>query len=135
MNEEHAKDIDDLFLDRLGSFLAHKTTLSTKKLLIDEFNNTDSPYKDILENYILPLAENLSLSDFTPTTVDHLVKELEINPDERKWRGPIIASVATEELVVERLLPLYKCSEEPTKSYLKSLLQDIGKRHQRRYIL
>jgi SIR2-like domain len=125
---------DPLLADRLGNFLATGTDSSTRERIIQMFNRVTGSRR-VLSDYVLDEVPGLSTSDLSPDGVEWLIGQLNARSYSDGTHEPLIARIATEELVQERLLPLYlESSAEQLRKNLKLALLRLGRSHRRRYI-
>jgi len=126
-------DEDWILCDRLGGLMAKALRDDDRAALIDRFNTRPTDRR-ILSTFVLRRFPELSLSSFTPSAVDWMIDELG-NGRYSSWEPPLIASLATEDLIQERILPLLLGNpSDQLRANLEITLHRAGLRHRRRYL-
>ena len=113
-------------------FLAGCTDKHTR----DELNRMFNSQADRRNVLILVLEEidDLSFEDLSSDASEWLIARMRKSRYDL-WRPPLLARIATDEFVEERLLPLLiEEDSEPLRSNLHHLLDAIGRRHNKRYV-
>lgn len=123
-----------MFEDRVSTVIAKYISKDKRKEFIDEFNKSDSPYRKILTRSILREIDDLSIGELSDNSISYLLNDLKTTRI-YSWQGSILADVATEPFVTDRLLPLIKSAEGFYLENLKKLVEMIGNKHDRRYML
>jgi hypothetical protein len=119
-------------VERLGSFLARQTSVETRQRLIDAFNSRPA-VRQLLATWVLRHFTNLTRADLVESAIDWVFGNVGVGDPELSTS--IVRLIATEELVQERLLPRFLSENDPVeKAYLVELLQELGRRHGRRYV-
>lgn len=105
----------------------------TKHRLISILADEESKHRSTVSKLILPFCEYLVLSDIPENAVSYLLAEMR-GSKSRPWKQYLIAEVADEDFVQERLLPLLKEVEDQFQLNLREVLEYVGRRHGRRYL-
>jgi len=121
-----------LFRDRLSFVLAKYTPKDKRGEFVKEFNNPNSPFRKVLMRTVLRKLEDLSLEELTEETIMYLLEQLKTDHIDTFNRN-ILEDVATEQFVNEKLLPLEKVAKGNQLKNLRILLDQIGRKHGRRY--
>ncbi len=119
---------------RLGEVLAQFTTGAARQGLLSQFENR-THVRRLLGDLVLTLFAELSADDFSPNALEWILGTAEDRAD--VWRPSLLARVATESMVKERLLPLLTAAIVEGRESLGSLvtlLRQIGEMHGRRYV-
>ena len=132
MNEASRENSDDgwWLQDRLAHCVTKCVNAKKRAEYVAEFNKKTSPYRNLLARKILPLIEDLTTNQLTDEAVSFLVSDDLQNPSHR---GSLLGQIATEECVVERLLPLLPKARGRRRTALLQMLRQAGRRHGRRY--
>jgi hypothetical protein len=123
-----------MFEDRVSSVISKCISRETRNKFIEEFNNPKTPYRKILSKTILRNIDDLSIDEITENAIAYLIDELKkstIDP----WTGNLLVNISTESFVADRLLPLLNDAKGKFYNNLIKLLEWIGKRHGRRYMI
>jgi len=120
-----------IFEDRVSAVIANYIAKEKRKEFIDEFNLSDSPYRKVLSNTILKKMEDLSINELNYSSISFLLKELK----SKKVDISILTNISTEAFVSHSLLPLFKNAKGVYLNNLKLLLEAVGKKHGRRYLV
>ncbi|GAA0973858.1 hypothetical protein GCM10009555_029280 [Acrocarpospora macrocephala] len=119
-------------VDRLGRFLAVATDDTTRQRMILLFN-TAPTYRQPLHDYVFPRLDELSLDSFDTGALEWLLGQLSI--PRPPWELPLIATIATESFIQDRMLPLLLDNPpSPLRENLTRALHNLGRLHRRRYI-
>ncbi|WP_274056868.1 SIR2 family protein [Vibrio parahaemolyticus] len=119
-----------LFAELLGRCLSKER----EKLFIDEFNSTNSKYRELLSELILVQFDNLSTDDFSDSAISYLLSKLNKNVHGFNFRSTLLGNTCTKKFVNENLLPLLNIEEQPLARNLRQVLLSAGQRHGKRYI-
>lgn len=129
-----SKSNEWMFTDRVPRVIVSYVSKGKRQEFISEFNNPKTKYRRILSQIILRKMVDLKLDDFTEETLSYLFEELKtIKMD--FFSGSILADIATEKFVTERMLPLLKNAKGVKHKNLEKIIETIGKKHKRRYLV
>lgn len=128
-------DTQFMLRDRISWLFATCLSKEGRHALVNEFNRTDSKYRDVLSRSILLHQNDLTTEDFSADAVSYLLADLARNKISYSWNGHLLGKTATEQFVSERLLPLVHEAKDVLLINLKKILRETGSRHGRRYIL
>jgi len=117
----------------LGAFVAAAAADRLPELL-ELFAEGGPEERTVLAHHVLARHDRLRLEQLTPEMVDWAVEDLHAEHDSVNMGRSLLASVATEDLVEQRLLPLLADAQEPLRSNLTDVLRRAGDRHRRRYL-
>ncbi|MGN6297669.1 MAG: SIR2 family protein [Ginsengibacter sp.] len=123
-----------MFTDRVPRVITSHISKDKRQELISTFNNTKSKYRKILSQVVLTKMPDLKLEDFTQESLSYLFEELKTKRI-RFFDRSIISDIATEQFVTERMLPLLKNMRGVEYKNLEILIEKIGKKHKRRYLV
>ncbi|MEP6355979.1 MAG: SIR2 family protein [Hyphomicrobiales bacterium] len=123
----------DWFCDQLASFIGCHGDLKTTHRLIAILADDGSKHRTTVSKKILPFCENVTLSDMPESALSYLLSEMR-EPNPHGCKGFLIAEVADEDFVQERLLPLLTDVEDLFQCNLREVLEHVGQRHGRRYL-
>lgn len=123
-----------IFTDRVASVIASHISKDKRQELILEFNNPNSFYRKILSEVVLTRMPDLKLEDFTQESLSYLFEELNTKKIDFLDRS-ILSDIATEQFVNERMVPFLKSMEGTGRMNLEKLIERIGKKHKRRYLV
>jgi hypothetical protein len=88
-----------------------------------------------LRNRLLGHVRALQLSALAEEAIAWAVDDLETTTaEEREIEESLLASVASEKLVEDVLVPRLKEADEPLRSNLVTVIRKAGERHRRRYV-
>lgn len=125
---------DHLFYERLGEFLAQYTTSDIQLLLVELFNDSNSPYRFFLLNSVIGRLPDLTTNQLTEDAINYIMSDLFRRRS--NWFSPNpIGRIATESFVQEKLLTLLSRTEEPLRTNLRYVLLDAGNKHRKRYLM
>ncbi|MES2616688.1 MAG: SIR2 family protein [Bacteroidota bacterium] len=135
--DEYIKSKRDewMFTNRVPMVITSYISKDKRQEFISEFNNPKSKYRKILSQIILRRMNDLKLEDFTEETLSYLLGELKSKKMDHYFTGSILADIATEKFVTERMLTLLKSTTGVEHNNLKTIIEKIGKNHKRRYLL
>lgn len=117
--------------DIVSKVLANYVTKEKRKEFIDEFNLTDSPYRTVLSKTILKEMDDLLIEELKNSSISYLLKELKSNEADIS----ILKKISTEAFVSDSLLPLLKNAKGEYLKNLNLLLEAVGRKHGRRYLV
>ncbi|TAE84375.1 MAG: hypothetical protein EAY81_07650, partial [Bacteroidetes bacterium] len=123
-----------MFTDRVPRVITSHISKDKRQELISEFNNPKSKYRKILSQVVLIRMPDLKLEDFTKESLSYLFEELKTKRIDFLDRS-ILSDIATEQFVIERMLPLLTNMEGVGHKNLEKLIERIGKKHKRRYLV
>lgn len=123
----------DWFANQFASVIGCHCDQKTKRRLIAVLADEESKHRATVSKLILPFCEHLVLSDIPENAVSYLLAEMR-EPKSRPWEQHLIAEVADEDFVQERLLPLLTEVEDQFQRNLREVLEYVGRRHGRRYL-
>ncbi|TDD57341.1 hypothetical protein E1263_24220 [Kribbella antibiotica] len=126
---------DESFLAyQLGQFLSNSMDADNRREAVGLFN-AGGEFRAALDEYVLALMPELNLSHFTDEAVDWMVGNLSLHGYRFAVRTPLLASVADENLVQDRLIPaLVDGPGELLRRNLLVVLREAGEKHGRRYV-
>lgn len=117
---------------KIGTFLS-KATLAAPGCL-HEFNRRRTRFRRVLGEYVIPHMESLSTDDLSEWAIAALIDDLSLDwKDRLLLDGSLLGATATEQVVSARLLPLLGAHSGSFSSNLRSVLDQCGRRHARRY--
>jgi hypothetical protein len=121
------------FTNQVASVIGCHCDHQTKQRLIAVLSDEESKHRATVATRILPFCEHLMLSDLPENAVSYLLADLR-RSKYRPWGQHLIAEVADEDFVQERLLPLLTEVEDQFQRNLREVLEYVGRRHGRRYL-
>ena len=122
------------FLDQLGGLFKNYLNRDVQHEFIFEFNKPSSKFRWLLLQFVLPHLPDITTDMFSEDAISFLLADLSDEGSVSPHRGHPLGSVATEEFVTERLLPLLSDIKQPlSKRKLRAVLKRAGSRHGRRY--
>jgi hypothetical protein len=135
VNSEIASNGSDMdwFANQVASVIGCHCDQKTKQRLIAVLADEESKHRATVSKLILPFCEHLVLSDIPENAVSYLLAEMR-GSKSRPWKQHLIAEVADEDFVQERLLPLLTKVEDQFQRNLREVLEYVGRRHGRRYL-
>jgi hypothetical protein len=123
-----------MFTDRVPSVITSRISKEKRHEFISEFNNPKSEYRKTLSQVILTRMPALKLEDFTNESLSYLFEELKTRKIDF-FNSSILSDIATEQFVTERMLPLLQNMKGVGRKNLETLIETIGKKHKRRYLV
>ena len=123
------------FLMQLGSLFAQHLNQDAQDRLVAEFNKSGSKFRRLLLHFVLPDLSDITTEVFSEDAISFLLADLTREGSMSSFRNHLLAKTATEQFVTERLLPLLPDAKQPLVKNLHSILEQVGSRHGRRYIL
>lgn len=121
--------------NQIGACLANHLDHNSLNLFVDEFNKSNSGYRDVLCSFVLPYFSDLSSENLKEEAVSFLLSRLSSDSGKRYLKDSLLGQIATERFVTERLIPLMLGAPEPLSRNLKSTIGQAGDRHGRRYLI
>jgi hypothetical protein len=122
-----------IFVDRISILMSKVLKPNEVETLILEFNKPDSKYRKILSSDLLPRIDELKLEDLTSESISYLLNN--IQREASHYRGGLLQKIATDEFVKSTLVPEYSKSKGKRKKYFNKVLEKIGKKHGKRYLI
>lgn len=119
---------------RLGIIIAVVGTSEVREYLLNSLTETTRLSDWVKREYIRHVAD-LTIDSLEEDMVSSLLAELNIADRIDDFFYNPIGHLATEQFVEERLLPLAKSESEPFRNNLKKVLEAVGERHGKRYLL
>lgn len=123
----------DWFGDKVASVIGCHCDLKTMYRFIAILADEESEHRATVSQMILPFCEHVTSSEMPESSLSYLLAEMR-GPKRRPWKQHLIAEVADEEFVQERLLPLLTEAEDLFQINLREVLEYVGRRHGRRYL-
>jgi L-rhamnose mutarotase len=129
-----SKSNEWMFIDRVPTMISNYMTQEKRDEFINEFNNPNSKYRKVLIKTILNKLDNLTIDDFTEESITYLLDDL--NTTKLDFFGNnVLYNIATETFVIKYLITRLNDVENVEQENLKRLIDKIGKKHKRRYLL
>lgn len=129
-----SKSKEWMFIDRVPCVISNNISNEKKMEFLNEFNNPKSKYRNVLISTIFRRTEGFTLNDFTEESIIYLLNDLK-RTKLNYWENSILDNIATETFVNELLLPRLKTAKGIERENLNELIQRIGKKHKRRYLI
>lgn len=129
-----SKNKDWMFIDRVPSVISTYISIDKRNEFIKEFNDPNSQYRSVISRIIFRKLEDLTIDEFTEEAITYLLDELK-SIKLNLWVSSILINIATESFVNERLIPLLKSKKGIEQKNLKEIIEKIGKKHERRYLV
>lgn len=123
-----------MFIDRVPTVISNYMTQEKRDEFINEFNNPKSQYRKVLIRTILEKLDNLTLNDFTEESITYLLDDLKTTRLDF-FANNVLYNIATESFVVKYLITRLNDVENIEQENLKILIDKIGKKHKRRYLV
>jgi hypothetical protein len=117
---------------RFPGFVMDNIDEDARRCLVQEFNRSDSPYRELLAEDYLDRVRTLIAHDFTEESIEFLINRLhgiKLDPD----YSNILSSIADHSLALKLKLRLADNSE-PFHSNIRKVLNQVGKRLKKRYV-
>jgi SIR2-like domain len=132
---KNSEEFEGRFLgDQLASLMGHHCSAPSKQRLLSELDNTDSPYRKIIAQNILGYCGNLMMTELSDRSISYLLAALRTSK-QKPWEPCILSRTADESFVDEALLPLKSDEDDTFQSNLRRVLERIGQRHGKRYLM
>jgi SIR2-like domain len=126
---------DSLWLRyQLGQFVGEAVTPAAANVLIEILSDGSDAERRVLTYSVLGHVKGLHLSALPEEAVAWAVDDLGTIVDEPEIDGSILATLATEKLVEDILLPRLEEADGPLRSGLLAVIRQAGERHRRRYV-
>lgn len=126
---------DYWFLNQLGELFGEHLESDTQNLFVDEFNRSGSKFRQILLRFVLPCFKNITTETFSDDSISFMLADLNREGSVSSFYGHLLGKTATEQFVIERLLPLLADAKPPFSKNIHRVLIQAGSRHGRRYVL
>lgn len=127
-----SRKIDWMFFDRVSSVITNCISSDKKQEFISEFNNPNSKYRKLIHLTIFRKIDGLKLENLTAESITYLFEELKsVKLD--YWTGNVFAVIATENFLMERILPEFLKSQGLQRENLEAIIDRVGRKHKRRY--
>lgn len=122
-------------LNQLGGLFAWHLSREVQESFVAEFNQVDSKYRGVLLGFVLPQFNNITIEAFNEDAISFMLADLSRKNNISSFRRHLLGQVATEQFIIERLLPLLPNAKQPLLKNLHKVLKQAGSRHGRRYII
>ncbi|OUS08711.1 hypothetical protein A9Q96_04565 [Rhodobacterales bacterium 52_120_T64] len=122
------------FVFQIASLIGSHCDKGTKNLLLSELENEESPYRAMIAHKILVYCEELTIDQISERSISYLLSELR-HQKMRPWNTFLISEIADQAFVEERLLPLAFDEDSTFQKNLAAVLEQVGRRHGRRYLV
>lgn len=122
-------------LDRLGGLFAAHLGNEALDEFVAEFNKAGSKFRRLVFLFVLTHCRDITTDVFNEDAISFLLADLNRENSTIGFRGHLLGNAATEQFVIERLLPLLTDAKQPLLNNLHEVLRQAGSRHGRRYIL
>lgn len=114
----------------IGELILLNASDNTKKIVLSEFDN--DRYRNFIYCNILVRFPDLCLSDFSKKSVLYLLNPKYFN----KYSTSVLGEILNDKDVEEYIIPLYnQTSDLHRKNLLKNILERVGNKFQKRYII
>ena len=123
------------FAEQLGSLFGQHLAPEKQSEFIAEFNNPTSKFRRVLQHYILVYFSELTTDSFTEDTISFLLADLNTKNIGRSLHGHLLALTATEQFIVDRLMPILPDAMPTLDNNLRQVIRQAGARHGHRYLL
>jgi hypothetical protein len=130
---EMARADDPWHVDQLGALFAEHLTIDAQNEFLVRFNTQTSKFGRLLARFVLPYRSDLTTDAFNEDSTSFLLADLNRQASLGLFGGHLLGSTATEQFVVERLIPLVADAKPPLSENLRLVLNQAGRRHGRRY--
>lgn len=124
---------DYFFLDRISDFISMCLSVDVKRSFIASFNHAEPRVKSVLASSVLLKMADLTSDDLSEGSLAFLIGELKETRVQHS-EDRLLAKIATEKFVVERLLPLLDPEPGHLQDNLRNVIRQAGQRHGRRYL-
>lgn len=122
------------FAYEISSLFGRTLSPVSRSRFVAEFNRPDSRFRGLLAKSILPHFPDITTDALSDDAISFLLADLSSSRMAGGFPGHLLGSAATEQFVVERLLPLLDGAKPPLAENLRSVLITAGGRHARRYV-
>ncbi|MGJ5816414.1 hypothetical protein [Paludibaculum fermentans] len=122
------------FAYEISSMFSRALSPDARNRFVAEFNRPESQFRGLLAEWILPRFSNITTDLLSEEAIAFLLSDLACSELTSGFHGHLLGSAATEQFVVERLLPLLDEAEPPLSNNLRHVLISAGGRHARRYV-
>ena len=117
----------------LGGLFGQHLNVEVQNEFVCEFNKPDSKFRRLLLRFVLPSFTDITTDIFSDEAISFLLADLSRKGSTSSFYGHLLGSTATEDFVIERLVPLLPDAKQPLLGNLHSVLRQAGSRHSRRY--
>jgi hypothetical protein len=122
------------FSERLGRFLGTAINEEGKNAILNEFNSSASKYRSILITHVLPYMKDLTTDSIGEDAKNYLLENLELGARFGFERGGLLGTIATDEFVISRVMPMLTIGDPRITLAAQTVLQVAGKRNGVRYL-
>ena len=129
-----SKSDEWMFIDRVPTMISNYMTQEKRDEFINEFNSPNSQYRKVLIRTILNKLDNLTMNDYTEESIAYLLDDLKTTRLDF-FENNVLYNIATEAFVVKYLITRLNDVENIEQKNLKMLIDKIGKKHKRRYLV
>ena len=123
------------FLQKLGGLFGGHLNREVQREFVFEFNKSNSKFRRLLLRFVLPQLTDITTDMFSEDAIAFLLTDLSNVGSASAFHGHLLGSTATEEFIIERLLPLLRDAKQPLLGNLDTVLRQGGSRHGRRYFV
>lgn len=123
------------FLDRVVTTIVQFIDYDKRREFIKEFNIPTSIYRQVISQVFLIRYDELTLRDFTDESITFLLENLNKTMGIFHFDSHPLEKIATEAFVSEVMIPRLSLVSGEKKNNLRTLIEKIGKRHNRRYLI
>jgi len=119
--------------DVLGEVVAGRGGPASRQEIFEAFRKEDETKRRLVASVVLDQFVGMTLTEIPEDIVDWLIENV---PDRVKdrWHMSLLASIATDEFVRQRIAPAWKRARGNTRKRYGALLKRCGDELQRRYI-
>lgn len=122
------------FAYEISSLFGRALSPASRSRFVAEFNRPHSRFRGLLAKSILAHFPDITTDALSDDAISFLLADLGCSGMTGGFPGHLLGSAATEQFVVERLLPLLPAAKPPLIDNLRSVLITAGRRHARRYV-
>ncbi|WP_394539477.1 SIR2 family protein [Lysobacter enzymogenes] len=120
---------------RVSGFFAASLDGPSMRILIEEFNTSSSPFRDVLRSHVLTKRGGLSVEHFCEDALSFLIDGLRGKKAFSAIEGNLLGRIADEPFITSRLLPLLDDGDEDFVSNLSLVIDRAGRRLGRRFFV
>jgi hypothetical protein len=121
------------FCEAVASLLAGFADAEAREAFVAELNRSGSRFRKSVAR-ILAHCSDLTTDAFSEDANSFLLADLSRGGSADGFNGHLLGTAATEQFVIERLLPLLADAKPPLSGNLRKVLTQAGSRHGRRYV-